>query len=133
LPGHVVTLTPATQDKALAPLWFVSTTSDEAQANMKWAYYSVQMLDGIDWEGSPSLAMPAAKKRRKCSKIAEDLSSGVLQHTLLFPALVNVCVLEPGSELVCYKAAPVAKPKQTAAITIAKLAKAVVEASQARK
>jgi hypothetical protein len=128
LPGYNVTLAPATSDKALAPLWFVTTTPHADKANMTWEWFTIQELIGADHEGSGLLALPPAKRKRAHAKVSPELHDGVLQYNVKFPCLINAVALKEGDELICYKEAPIAKTKQGgAAITVAKLAKAAFE------
>ncbi len=130
LPRRIVTSAQATAEKALAPLWLVGAMPEESKANVRWAWFTVQGFSEIDYEGSISLALRSAGKRKQIlAKTAGELFEGCVDHKVLFPRLVNTAPLQIGEELWCFKPAPAPVDKKAAHrdILLSKLSKAVAD------
>ena len=96
-------LQPATSEKALAPLWFVATCSDEASANMTWGWVKLHNMCAVESGGEVELPPPPRKRLHKGEM--PTCRDAVAEHQLWFPALTNTRALAAGEELKCYKPA----------------------------
>ena len=111
-------LMPCVSDTNVSPLWCVSGTDDDREANMVWQKMVVQHLSGVDYVGpTGSLAQSAAETQER---------DKVREAAVHIPVLVNSRALESGQELFVCKA-KTAKEKQArkpiSATDVAKRAK----------
>jgi hypothetical protein len=88
-------LMPCMSDSNVSPLWCVSGTDDDREANMVWEKMVVQHLSGVDYI---SAEVPLAKVR--------SLSEGVdltRDARINIPVLVNSKAIQSGQELIVFK------------------------------
>lgn len=117
--NKMFTLVPATSEKAVAPLWFVTHVTDQASANMAWEWVDIHNISAVDSANLP----PAKARRLKKGDMPASSKDLVIDHTVHFPVLVNTRDLQPGEELKCYKPKAEAPARTTKPITATQLAK----------
>ncbi len=96
-------LLPCVSDSNVSPLWCVSGTDDDREANMVWQKMVVQHLSGVDFIGpAGSCGLKKIKTQQR------DVTREALVHV---PVLVNSKALKSGQELFVFKEKPT-KEKQ---------------------
>ena len=120
-------LASSSDEQDLSPLWCISTTEQEDEANMVWQKVLVTTNCGVDFVGLvkvPPAPCPGAKAKSRVrgGGSPQDFTEATSQVVML-PILVNKVRLRVGQQLLVFKKAATKRAREAREITIAQLAK----------